>query len=125
MIITPKLALTTTAILMAIGFLWIGFVESTPSRGTTSQGIGAAGQYPVQFIAANTIVASGDAAISGHGASAMAQQSKDNVPVLVLSATAIVLVIMGVFTYVWFQAAPAVVSVSRLHRPTVTPALQV
>ena len=43
MVFTPKLALITTAVLVAVGLLWLGFVESGRSQATITQGIGTQG----------------------------------------------------------------------------------
>ena len=115
--ITPKLALTTTAILVAVGLLWVGFVEGGRSQLSGNQGSpvsGAAGQYPNQFIAAGTITAATIPGFALTGASPAAPQPKDNVPALALSGTVIVSLVMLALAFARFQTV----------RPTVEPAVR-
>lgn len=123
--ISPKLALTTTAVLVAIGLLWVGFVEggrgqTTINQGSGSQGPAVAGQYPHRFInqhiAAEIMAAPAVPGFADTGASPAAPQPQDNVPALALSGTVIASLVMLALAFARFQAVhPAV------HSETATP----
>lgn len=88
MLFTPKLALTTTAVLVAVGLLWVGFVESGRSQATISQGTGIAAQTHSQLIAAEPMSVS---------------HPKDNVPALTVSGSAIAALTMLALVVARFQ----------------------
>ena len=123
--ITPKLALTTTAVLVAIGLLWVGFLEggrgqTTINQGSGSQGPAVAAQYHHQFvnqyIAAELMPAPAVPEFADTGASPAALQPQDNVPALALSGTVIAALVMLSLAFARFQAVhPAV------HAETATP----
>ena len=89
MVFTPKLALATAAVLVAIGLLRVGFVESGRSQtsmaqgfgaqAVNSQGFGATAQSHGGLIAAEPLVVS---------------HPKDNVPALAVSGSVIAAMIM-------------------------------
>ena len=112
--ITPKLALSTTAILVAVGLLWLGFVEggrSQISSGQGSQVSGVAGQFPNQLIAAGTMTAWAVPGIAETGASPATSQPQDNVPALALGGSVIASLVMLAVAFARFQAVhPPVVS---------------
>ena len=105
--ITPKLAFTTTAILVAVGLLWVGFVEGGRgqiSDSLGSQGAGVAGQYPNQFIAARTMTAPAVPGFADTGALPAAPKPQDNVPALALSGSAIASLVMLALAFARFQS---------------------
>ncbi|PKB64955.1 MAG: hypothetical protein BZY80_01170 [SAR202 cluster bacterium Io17-Chloro-G2] len=101
--ITPKLALTTTAVLMTVGLLWTGFVEGGHSRTVISQGAGVAGQYPNQMIAAGTLTAPAVPGFADTGPLAASHQPQDNVPALALSGSVIASLVMLTLAFARFQ----------------------
>ena len=101
---TPKLALTTTAVLVAFGLLWVGFVESGRSQTTISRGSGAAVQSPHQLIAAQPMVALAVPGISQTGTSPATPQPKDNVLALAVSGSVIATLIMLALAIARFQS---------------------
>ena len=121
--ITPKLALTTTAVLLAIGLLWVGFVEGGRGQTTVIHGSGTSAQYPHQFInqniAAEIMAASAVPGVPQTGASPAARHPQDNVPVLALSGTVIAGLVMLALAFARFQAVhPAVRPAVRPETPT-------
>ncbi len=114
--ITPKLALTSAALLMSIGLLWVGFVESGASQTNVSQGIGVAGKYPHQFIAAETMSDSAIFGLPRTGATQTPLQSKDNVPALALSGSAIAALVMLALAFARFQGVHPGTATSRRTR---------
>lgn len=88
MVFTPKLAFATAAVLVAIGFLWVGFVESGRSQISLKQGFGVAAQSNARLIAAEPMVVS---------------QPKDNIPALAVSGSVIAAMIMLALAFARFQ----------------------
>ena len=93
MVFTPKLALITTAVLVAVGLLWLGFVESGRSQATIAQGIGtqgfvAAAPSHSQLIAAEAMPVS---------------HPEDNVAALAVSGSVIAALIMLALAFARFQ----------------------
>lgn len=111
--ITPKLALTTAAILMAIGLLWLGFVEGGRTPATISHGAGVAGQNPGQLIVVTKMTASAIPGFAQTEASPAAAQPQDNVPALALSVAVIAFLVMLALAYARFQAVPPAVHAER------------
>lgn len=91
--ITPKVALTTTAILVAVGLLWVGFLEGGRGQTFGSQGgqvSGVAGQYPNQLFAAGAMTASALPGFQQTGVSRSDPKAQDNLLALALSSSVIV-----------------------------------
>ena len=120
--ISPKLALTTTAVLVAVGLLWVGFVEG--GGGQSSHRSGTSGQYLNQFvnkhIAPKTMAASAITGFPGTGASPAGLKSQDNVPALALSATLIASLVMVALAIARFQAVHPTVRPIVLHATAAT-----
>lgn len=98
MVFTPKLAIATAAVLVAIGLLWVGFVESGRSQTSMTQGFGVqavnglgfgvAAQSHSRLIAAEPMVVS---------------HPKDNIPALAVSGSVIAAMIMLALAFARFQ----------------------
>lgn len=124
--ITPKISLIATAILMTFGLLWLGFAEGRMGQATASQGIGVAGQYPNQFIGAETMTAAAPAWVSGNVASSQVSKGpgakpKDNVPALALSGSVIASMVMLALAFARIQADPSGISIFRRKDPVTIP----
>ena len=103
MIIAPKLVLITTAILMAVGLLWVGFVESGRSQVMMNGAAGVVTHNPDRFIAAETMAASGVSAIFGSEGSRVAAANNNDAMALTVSATAITVLIMVTLGFARFR----------------------
>ena len=103
MLIAPKLALITTAFLMAAGLLWVGFVESGRSQVVMNGAAGFVTHNPDRFIAAETLAASGVSAIFGSQGSPAAVADDNNSMALKVSASAITVLIMVTLGFARFR----------------------
>ena len=103
MLIAPKLALITTAFLMAVGLLWVGFLESGRSQVMMNGAAGVVTHNPDRFIAAETMAASGVCAIFGSEGSSAAASNNNNSMALTVSASAITMLIMVTLGFARFR----------------------
>ena len=92
--LTPKLALTTAAVLLAVGLLWVGFMENGRERATAGQGFGASVASQYRLIAGGPMAASAIPRISQTGASPADLRPNDNVTALALSGTVVAAMVM-------------------------------
>lgn len=103
MLIAPKVALITTAFLMAVGLLWVGFVESGRSQEMMNGAAGVVTHNPDRFIAAETMAASRVSAIFGSQGSPVAASNDDEATALRVSASAITMLIIVTLGFARFR----------------------
>ncbi len=103
MLIAPKLALITTAFLMTVGLLWVGFVETGRSQIMMNGAAAVVTHNPDRFIAAETMAASRVSAIFGSQGSSAAASNDNNAMALTLSASAITVLIMVTLGFARFR----------------------